>query len=76
MAAVSPSRDQNVANNTTNSTARNENSLALPPHQVEFIEKGIVVINSTELPPLSIRGIGLPDYALSSAIKVWYKTGI
>ena len=54
MAAIRSPGNQNVADDTTNSPAWNENSLALPPNAVQFVKESLVVINATELAPAGI----------------------
>jgi hypothetical protein len=59
MAPVHAPGNQNVADDTANSTAWNKYTLAFPPNSIQLVEKSLVVVDSTELAPTSIRGIGL-----------------
>jgi hypothetical protein len=59
MAAIRTPRDQNVTDDTTNSTAWNENSLALPPNSVQFVKESLIIIHPAELVPASTRSVGL-----------------
>jgi hypothetical protein len=59
MAAIRPSGNQDVTDNATDSTAWNENSLALPPNSVQFVEKSLIIIDPAELAPASTRSVGL-----------------
>lgn len=58
MAAIRSPGDQNVADDTANSSTGNENSLALPPDAVYLVEESLVVVDATELAPAGIRSIG------------------
>ncbi len=45
MAAVRPPGDQNVTDDTTNSAAWNENSLALSPNSVQFAKESLIIVD-------------------------------
>ena len=59
MSPVCPPRDQNVTDDTTNSTAGDENPRALSPNSVQLVEESLVTANSTELTTARPGSVGL-----------------